>query len=79
MHTVLLFPPMVTIVILYNRMAILSRNVAQKGKKGEKELTKRGKGGILIKPSEKGVTAQASRYGKTRKKFQKGIDKLGAR
>ena len=41
-------------------------------------LTKGREGGILIKPSEKRVTAQASRYGKTRKKFQKGIDKLGA-
>ena len=71
MHTVLLFPPMVTIVILYNRMAILSRNVAQKGKKGEKELTKRKKGGILIKPSGKEGISAAGQYGKNSKKVSK--------
>jgi hypothetical protein len=60
-------------------MAVLSRNVAQKGKKGEKELTKGWKGGILIEPSAREETAAPVGTEKTRKKFQKGIDKAEMR
>ena len=70
---------MIRVVILYNRMVILSRNVAQKGKKGEKELTKGKKGGILIEPSAREEAACPVGTEKTRKKFQKSIDKRDAR